>query len=103
MYYGGLGRGRGSKEGFSEVSGRGDNSAEPAGQDPQVRSEIVERLVKELGMSLAEAVRLLGISTSAISKILHRIAQKSSEEFKSINDVPPPLRACQVNFTRSPL
>ena len=40
---------------------------------PRVRSEITERLVKELGMSLAEVARLLGVSTSAISKILQRI------------------------------
>jgi predicted transcriptional regulator len=49
------------------------------GSVPRVRSEIAERLVKELGMSLAAAARLLGVSTSAISKILHRIMMESSE------------------------
>jgi len=42
------------------------------GEIPQVRSEIAQRLVKELGMSLAGVARLLGISTSAISKIMKR-------------------------------
>jgi hypothetical protein len=44
-----------------------------------VRSEIGERLIKELGMSLAEAARLSGVSTSAISKFFHRIARESNE------------------------
>jgi DNA-binding transcriptional LysR family regulator len=30
-------------------------------------------------MSLAGAARLLGVSTSAISRVLHRIAQEKSE------------------------
>jgi len=47
------------------------------GEIPRVRSEITERLVKDLGMSLAEVARLLGVSTSAISKILRRVAQKN--------------------------
>jgi hypothetical protein len=42
---------------------------------PRVRSEAAQRLVKELGMGLAEAARLLGVSTSAISKILMRRAE----------------------------
>ncbi len=46
---------------------------------PRVRSEIAQRLVRELGMSLAEAARLLGVSTSAISKILGRNRQGSKE------------------------
>jgi transcriptional regulator with XRE-family HTH domain len=46
---------------------------------PRGRSEIEERLIKGLGISLAEVARLLGVSTSVISKILHRIAQESSE------------------------
>ena len=46
---------------------------------PGVRSEIAERLVKKLGMSLAEVSRLSGVSMSTISKILHRIAQESIE------------------------
>jgi predicted transcriptional regulator len=45
---------------------------------PRVRSEIAERLVKELGMSLAEVARLLGVSTLAVSKILHRIEQETN-------------------------
>jgi transcriptional regulator with XRE-family HTH domain len=32
-------------------------------------------LVKKMGMSLAEVARLLGVSTSAISKILQRSTQ----------------------------
>ena len=39
---------------------------------PQVRSTIAQQLVKELGMSLAEVARLLGVSTSAISRIMER-------------------------------
>lgn len=49
------------------------------GSIPRVRSEIAERLVKELGMSLAEVARLLGVPTSAISKILKGIAQGGIE------------------------
>jgi REP element-mobilizing transposase RayT len=41
---------------------------------PQVRSIIAQRLVKELGMSLAEVARLLGVSTSAISRVMQRNA-----------------------------
>ncbi len=41
---------------------------------PQVRSIIAQRLVKELGMSLAEVARLLGVSTSAISRVMQRDA-----------------------------
>jgi len=43
---------------------------------PQVRSIIAQRLVKELGMSLAEVARLLGVSTSAICRIMERSAQE---------------------------
>jgi putative transposase len=42
------------------------------GEIPRVRSEIVQQLVKEIGMSLAEVARWVGVSTSAISKILQR-------------------------------
>jgi len=49
------------------------------GEIPRVRSVIAERLIKELGMSLAGVARLLGVSTSAISKILQRIAQNENE------------------------
>ena len=49
------------------------------GRVPRVRSEIAELLIKEIGMSLAGVVRSLAVSTSAISKILHGIAQESRE------------------------
>jgi putative transposase len=42
------------------------------GEIPRVRSEIVGQLPKEIGMSLAEVARWVGVSTSAISKILQR-------------------------------
>jgi hypothetical protein len=42
------------------------------GDIPRVRSEIAQRLIKELGMSLAEVARQSGVSTSAISKIMRR-------------------------------
>jgi hypothetical protein len=42
-------------------------------------------------MSLAGAARLLRVSTSAISRVLHRIAQERSESFNSTNKVPPSL------------
>jgi hypothetical protein len=48
------------------------------GRGPRVRSEVAERLVKEIGMPLAGAARLLGVSTLAVSKILHRIEQETS-------------------------
>ena len=44
------------------------------GRIPQVRSTIAQQLVKKLGMSLAEVARLLGVSTSAISRIMQRSA-----------------------------
>jgi len=57
----------------------GDLAEEKETRIPRVRSEIAERLVKELAMSLAEVARLLSVSTSAISKILHRIVMEGSE------------------------
>ena len=42
------------------------------GEIPRVRSEIVRRLIKELGMPLAEVARQTGVSTSAISKLTRR-------------------------------
>jgi REP element-mobilizing transposase RayT/predicted HTH domain antitoxin len=42
------------------------------GEIPQVRSELAQRLIRELGVSLAEVARLSGVSTSAISKIMKR-------------------------------
>jgi DNA-binding Xre family transcriptional regulator len=38
----------------------------------RVRSEIAEKLIVRLGMPLAEVARALGVSTSAISKLLTR-------------------------------
>jgi putative transposase len=49
------------------------------GEIPRVRSEIARRLIKELGMTLAEVARLLGVSTSAISKIMQRSTQRREE------------------------
>jgi len=49
------------------------------GEIPRVRSEIAQQLVKTFGMSLAEVARLLGVSTSAISKILQRSPQRSKK------------------------
>ena len=57
----------------------GDLAEETETRIARVRSEIAERLVSELGMSLAEVARLLGASPSSISKNLHRIAQESSD------------------------
>jgi predicted HTH domain antitoxin len=45
------------------------------GEIPQVRSELAQRLIRELGVSLAEVARLSGVSTSAISKIMKRRAE----------------------------
>jgi putative transposase len=55
----------------------------------QVRSEIAEELVGGLRMPLAEVARALGVSTSAISKLLRRKHQ-------------PPLDAIQLSQHRSP-
>ncbi|MFB3887684.1 MAG: hypothetical protein ACE144_20890, partial [Thermodesulfobacteriota bacterium] len=49
------------------------------GEIPRVRSGIAQRLVKELGVPLAEVARLLGVSTSAISKIMQRRAQRNKD------------------------
>jgi hypothetical protein len=45
------------------------------GEIPRVRSEVAQKLIKELGVSLAGVARLLGVSTSAISKIVQRSTQ----------------------------
>ena len=58
------------------------------GRLPWVRSEIAAELVKERGMPLAEVARELGVSTSAISKILRRAEQARSEQFNFVNNVP---------------
>jgi predicted transcriptional regulator len=55
------------------------NQGRRRGSVPRVRSEITERLVKELGMSLSGVARLLNVSTSVISKTLRKIAQQRSE------------------------
>ena len=57
----------------------GDLATEAKIRIPRVRSGIAERLIEELGMSLAGVARLLGASTSALSKILQRIGQERSE------------------------
>jgi len=49
------------------------------GEIPRVRSDIAQQLIKELEISLAEVARLLGVSTSAISKILQRSSQGGNE------------------------
>jgi plasmid maintenance system antidote protein VapI len=49
------------------------------GESPRGGSEIAERLTKEIGLSLAQVARLLGVLTSAIFKILHGVARESSE------------------------
>jgi predicted transcriptional regulator len=41
-------------------------------QVSQVRRELASRLTEELGLSFAEVARLLGVSTSAVAKILER-------------------------------
>ena len=38
----------------------------------KVRSELALRFVQQMGLSLAEAARLLGVSTSAIALVLRR-------------------------------
>jgi len=42
------------------------------GKIPKIRSDLVYQLITEYGMTLAEMGRQLGVSTSAISKILKR-------------------------------
>jgi putative transposase len=44
----------------------------------KVRRELVNRLTTELGLSLAETARLLGVSTSGVAKILVRIGNDKS-------------------------
>lgn len=46
---------------------------------PYVRSAVAQRLVKELGMPLAEVARQLGVSTSAVCRIMER-SDKEKEE-----------------------
>lgn len=46
------------------------------GEIPRVRSEIAQRLVSEVGIPLARVARLLGVSTSAISKIMQRSTER---------------------------
>lgn len=42
------------------------------GNIPSIRSKVAHRLVHEFGLTLADSARWLGVSTSAISKILSR-------------------------------
>ena len=42
------------------------------GKIPKIRSDLAYQLITEYGMTLAETGRQLGVSTSAISKILKR-------------------------------
>jgi len=49
------------------------------GDIPGSRSEITERVVKEFGMSLKGVAWLLGVSRSAISKMLQKRAQERGE------------------------
>ena len=46
----------------------------------QARKRIIRKLVEELGVSLAETARQLGVSTSAISKTLTRATQNKSQQ-----------------------
>jgi len=72
-------RGR-SKEGLSEEYGRGDNSEEPAGQDPANSLKDSGAIDKGFTYRLGPGGAVIGcLSTSAISKILHRITQESSD------------------------
>jgi putative transposase len=47
-------------------------------QVSKVRSELAQRLTTELGLSLAETAQLLGVSTSAVAKILSRRTESKS-------------------------
>ena len=47
-------------------------------QVSRVRHELAHRLTKELGLSFAETARLLGVSTSAVAKVLARSKQYKS-------------------------
>jgi hypothetical protein len=43
----------------------------------QIRSELAEKLVKEYGLSLAETVRRLGVTTAAIANAIRRRRPKN--------------------------
>jgi predicted transcriptional regulator len=45
------------------------------GPIPALRARLARHLVTKLGLSLAEAARHLGVSTSAISKAVSRVAK----------------------------
>lgn len=53
-------------------------------QISQARSELASQLIKDFGLPLAEVARQLGVSTSAISKILTRSREK---QVKPVNHV----------------
>jgi len=44
----------------------------------RIRKELAYRLTKDLGLSFAETARLLGVSTSAVAKIMMRNEEKSN-------------------------
>jgi putative transposase len=58
-------------KGVSEEELRGGSRRR---QISKVRMEITEQVVEGMGVPLAEAARALGVSTSAISKVLRRRA-----------------------------
>jgi len=47
-------------------------SGSPRGRLPAVRTKLVRGLVESYGVGVAEVARQVGISTSAVSKILTR-------------------------------
>jgi hypothetical protein len=79
MYCRGLGGEKGKQGVYRRYTAEGIAHGSRRSRIPGVRSEIAERLIKELAMPLAEVARLWGGSTSAISKILQGIAQERSE------------------------
>jgi hypothetical protein len=87
----GLGGGGEARKVYQRDMAEGKTQGSRRGRIPRVRSEMADRLLKEAGMSWAGGGRLLGVSPSAISKILHRIAQGGSESFDSANNIPSSL------------
>lgn len=60
------------------INGKELRSGSRRGKISKIRSDLAMGLVHEYGISLAEAARQLGVSTSAISKIIRRSENKSS-------------------------
>ena len=48
------------------------NGGSRRGQIPGIRSRLTGRLIEEYGLSLAEIGRQLGVTTSAVSKVLNK-------------------------------